>query len=52
MRRGVRRRSPGLLGLAIVHALVTAHGGRMELRSEPGKGCRFRVLSPLLRIET
>ncbi|NEB37327.1 HAMP domain-containing histidine kinase [Streptomyces sp. SID14515] len=36
------------LGLAIVHALVSAHGGRVELRSEPGQGCRFRILLPRL----
>ncbi|MGX1128542.1 signal transduction histidine kinase [Streptomyces glaucescens] len=35
------------LGLAIAHALVTAHGGRIDLDSGPGQGCTFRVLLPL-----
>ncbi|MGZ0201632.1 ATP-binding protein [Streptomyces sp. RM1] len=35
------------LGLAIAHALVAAHGGRIELRTAPGEGCTFRVLLPL-----
>ncbi|OLT11192.1 two-component sensor histidine kinase [Actinomadura sp. CNU-125] len=34
------------LGLAIAHALVTAHGGRLELDAAPGAGCTFRVLLP------
>ncbi|MBO2465419.1 sensor histidine kinase [Actinomadura violacea] len=34
------------LGLAIAHALVTAHGGRIELVTAPGTGCTFRVLLP------
>ncbi|MEU6895029.1 HAMP domain-containing sensor histidine kinase [Streptomyces sp. NPDC046557] len=34
------------LGLAIVQAVVTAHGGRVEVRSRPGKTC-FEVLLPL-----
>jgi two-component system OmpR family sensor kinase len=36
------------LGLAIVQSLVTAHGGRVELQSEPGAGATFRVLLPHL----
>ncbi|WP_308346723.1 HAMP domain-containing sensor histidine kinase [Streptomyces sp. ISL-66] len=34
------------LGLAIVQAVVCAHGGRVEVRSEPGRTC-FEVLLPL-----
>jgi two-component system, OmpR family, sensor kinase len=34
------------LGLAIVAAIVTGHGGRVELWTAPGDGCRFRVLLP------
>jgi two-component system OmpR family sensor kinase len=35
------------LGLAIVAAIVTAHGGRAELRTAPGAGAAFRALLPL-----
>ncbi len=35
------------LGLAIVAAIVTAHGGRVELRTAPGAGAAFRALLPL-----
>ncbi|MEW9528690.1 sensor histidine kinase [Microbispora sp. NPDC049125] len=35
------------LGLAIVAAIVRAHGGRVELRSAHGTGAAFRVLLPL-----
>lgn len=35
------------LGLAIVHSLVTAHGGTITLTSEPGAGAVFRVQLPL-----
>jgi two-component system OmpR family sensor kinase len=34
------------LGLAIVAAIVVAHGGRVELWTAPGAGARFRVLLP------
>ncbi|WP_416973714.1 sensor histidine kinase [Streptomyces sp. 4F14] len=32
------------LGLAIARSLVTAHGGRIEVHSVPGRGATFRVL--------
>ncbi len=34
------------LGLAIVEAVVAAHGGRVDVRSEPGRTC-FEVVLPL-----
>ncbi|MEV8538196.1 HAMP domain-containing sensor histidine kinase [Streptomyces sp. NPDC051572] len=35
------------LGLAIVESLVTAHAGRVEIDSAPGRGATFRVRLPL-----
>jgi two-component system, OmpR family, sensor kinase len=35
------------LGLAIVRAIAEAHGGRVELRSEPGAGAEFNVVVPV-----
>jgi len=34
------------LGLAIVKGIVTAHGGRVDVQSPPGKGCTFAFTLP------
>jgi two-component system OmpR family sensor kinase len=35
------------LGLAIVAGLVTAHGGTVSVRTQPGRGADFEVRLPL-----
>jgi two-component system, NtrC family, sensor kinase len=35
------------LGLAVCHGVVTAHGGKIELTSEVGRGTRVSVLLPV-----
>lgn len=39
------------LGLYVVHRLVTAHAGTIEVRSSPGAGARFSVRLPLAATE-
>ena len=43
---GGRRYAGTGLGLAIVKAVAEAHGGRVEVASEPGHGARFTVFVP------
>jgi len=34
------------LGLSIVHGIIQDHGGRIEVRSEPGRGTTFTIILP------
>jgi two-component system phosphate regulon sensor histidine kinase PhoR len=49
-RRGseLRRETQGVgIGLSIVKHIVEAHGGRVLVQSEPGKGSRFTIEIPI-----
>ena len=36
------------MGLALAHKIITAHGGRIEVASEEGKGTTFTISLPQL----
>jgi signal transduction histidine kinase len=39
------------LGLTLVQHVAEAHGGRVEVRSEPGKGSTFSLFIPIVQAE-
>ena len=40
------------IGLSIVHQIVTFHGGKMEVTSEPGQGSCFTMILPVAENQT
>jgi two-component system, NtrC family, sensor kinase len=39
------------LGLAIVHGIVQSHKGKIDLKSEPGRGTTFSITFPVITIK-
>jgi signal transduction histidine kinase len=39
------------LGLAVVHGIVTSHGGKIAVETKVGKGTRFLIHLPLMKLE-
>jgi signal transduction histidine kinase len=35
------------LGLPVVHGIVSAHGGSIQVQSQPGQGARFKIRLPI-----
>ncbi|UCD37355.1 MAG: PDZ domain-containing protein [Fidelibacterota bacterium] len=44
---GAQRSAGAGLGLALVRHVMDAHGGKVEVRSEPGRGSTFTLLFPM-----
>jgi PAS domain S-box-containing protein len=40
------------MGLAVVHGIVSDHGGKIHVESAPGKGSVFRILFPVSKEES
>jgi signal transduction histidine kinase len=48
-----RRGTPGVgLGLSVVQRIAVAFGGSVDVRSEPGTGCRIEVRFPIMPNDT
>jgi PAS domain S-box-containing protein len=39
------------LGLSVVHGIIADHGGRIEVKSQPGEGTQFTILLPAAEFE-
>jgi signal transduction histidine kinase len=39
------------LGLSVVHGIIADHGGRIEVKSQPGKGTEFTIFLPAAQFD-